>query len=187
MRCCPCCNKLFKGDKIFCSVKCSVVAHTTTKDTVIKEIKEFYTTNGRIPLKREKWNIYKAARKYFGTWNNAIIAAGFKPNPVMFANHQIAKDGHICDSLAEKIIDDYLFENKINHERKVPYPEGGYTADFKIGDKIIEFFGLAGEHQRYDELRRIKKKLAEKYSLKLVEIYPKDLNKRNFLNPLLNI
>ncbi len=36
----------------------------------------------RIPLKREMGGIYKPARKYFETWNNAISIAGFNPNPV---------------------------------------------------------------------------------------------------------
>lgn len=57
---------------------------------------------------------------------------------------------HFCDSIAEKLIDDYLFEKDINHTRNIPYPEGTYTADFKIGTKLIDFFGLAGEHKRYD-------------------------------------
>lgn len=107
--------------------------------------------------------------------------AGFKSNPVMFAEKQIAKDGHLCDSIAEKLIDDYLFEKGIIHEKNIPYPEGTYTADFKIGNKLIEYFGLAGEHKRYDELRAIKKKIAEKYKINLVEIYPKDLYPKNNL------
>ncbi|OGE30853.1 hypothetical protein A2631_04165 [Candidatus Daviesbacteria bacterium RIFCSPHIGHO2_01_FULL_44_29] len=52
-----------------------------------------------------------------------------------------------------------------------------YSADFRIGDKLIEFFGLAGEHTRYDELREIKLNLVKKYKLPLLEIYPKDLYK----------
>lgn len=130
---------------------------------------------GAFQLKREMYSIYKATRRYFGTWNNAIIAAGFEPNPVLFAKHHIANDGHICDSLAEKIIDDYLSERKIKHERSIPYPEGSYTADFKIGKKIVEYFGLAGEHKRYDELKEIKQRMVKRYKLKLIEIYPKDL------------
>ena len=77
----------------------------------------------------------------------------------MFANRQLANDGHMCDSLAEKIIDDFFFEKSISHERSTPYPEGEYTFDFKIGEKYIEYFGLAVEHKRYDELRAIKQEL----------------------------
>ncbi len=38
----------------------------------------------------------------------------------MFAHYQIAEDGHKCDSMAEKIIDDYLLQNNIKHERNIP-------------------------------------------------------------------
>lgn len=145
------------------------------KDYIISKIQDFVIKNGRIPVKREMWGIYKPARKFFGTWNNAIKTAGFNPNPVLFANHQVAKDGHMCDSLAEKIIDDYLYEKGIIHKRNAAYPKGIYTADFKIGNKLVEYFGLAGEHKRYDELRKIKQKIARIHRLNLIEIYPQDL------------
>lgn len=146
-----------------------------SKEYIIKSIQDFMHKNSRVPLKKEMNIMYKQARIIFGTWNNAIKAAGFNPNPVMFANHHKAKDGHICDSLAEKIIDDYLFKRGIAHQRNFPYPEGTYTADFKIGNKLIEYFGLSGEHKRYDELKTIKKKLIKKYGLNLIEIYPNNL------------
>jgi hypothetical protein len=34
----------------------------------------------------------------------------------------IAKDGHKCDSFAEKIIDDWLYSNNVEHQRNIPYP-----------------------------------------------------------------
>ncbi len=183
-KCAFCGNRMFKY-RTYCSVRCSAEAHSINKEEVIDRIIKFYNNNGRVPVKREMYGIYKAARKYFGTWNNAIEVAGFQPNPVLFANHQVANDGHICDSLAEKLIDDYLFEKSISHERSVSYPGGIYTADFKIGDKLIEYFGLAGEHKRYDELRIIKQRITKKLKLKLIEIYPKDLYPHNKLDSIL--
>ncbi|MDP2671937.1 MAG: hypothetical protein Q8O68_00315 [Candidatus Daviesbacteria bacterium] len=184
-KCCFCNNEFVKGKK-YCSVQCKSNALTISREKVIEIIKEFYKKYGRIPVKREMWGIYKPARKYFETWNNAIEAAGFDPNPVMFANHHLANDGHICDSLAEKLIDDYLFEKDISHERNIPYPEGTYTADFKIGNKLIEYFGLAGEHRRYDELRIIKQRIVKRLKLELIEIYPKDLYPTNKLDNILS-
>ncbi len=146
-----------------------------TKEYIIFGIQKFFSDHKRIPLKRELNRFYRPSRRHFGTWNNAIIAAGFKPNPVLFAEHHIAKDGHKCDSIAEMIIDDYFYKRQIKHERCCSYPEGTYTVDFKINNYFIEFFGLAGEHKRYDELRAIKQKLAIKHKLKLIEIYPNDL------------
>lgn len=184
---CNYCNFRLINDRKYCSAKCKSDALTISKEQVIERIQIFYKENRRIPVKREMWGIYKPARKYFGFWNNAIETAGFNPNPVMFANHQVANDGHICDSMAEKLIDDYLFGRDISHERSVFYPGGVYTADFKIGDKLIEYFGLAGEHKRYDELRIIKQKIAKRLKLKLIEIYPKDLYPAHNLKSLLKI
>jgi hypothetical protein len=93
-----------------------------TAESVIKSIREFYLQNGRIPLKYEMGALYAPARQHFGTWNNAIQAAGYDPNPVMFAKHYLAKDGHKCDSMAEKIVDYWLYARDIEHKIHVPYP-----------------------------------------------------------------
>lgn len=175
VRLCEYCKKrMFTYGRTYCSVKCRGKDQAITGEEIIDQIKTFFKEHGRIPLKRE-FNHYHVARYRFSNWNNAIKVAGFKPNPVLFAERQIAEDGHICDSIAEKTIDDYLYERKILHERNITYPEGTYTADFKIGDKLVEFFGLSGEHKRYDQLKRIKKRLVRKYNLYLIEIYPRDL------------
>ncbi len=146
-----------------------------TKEYVLEGIKSFYLQMGRVPVKRELNRFYLPARKFFRTWNKAIEEVGLKPNPVLFADHHLAKDGHKCDSLAEMIIDDYLSENNIKHLRCVPYTEGPYTADFKIGHVLVEYYGLAGEFEKYDNNKQIKKNLAVKYNLKVLEVYPKDL------------
>ena len=67
----------------------------------------FYKLNKRIPVKKEMYDAYGKARDVFGTWNKAIEIAGYEPNPVMFAKRCVARDGHQCDSLAEKIIDEW--------------------------------------------------------------------------------
>lgn len=178
---CAFCGKDFKSRKKYCSRPCKDKGSTIPAEELISKIKTFVKKNGRIPLKREMVN-YHATRSRFGSWNNAIKAAGFDPNPVMFANKHIAKDGHKCDSLAEKIIDDWLYAGKIAHERSIHYPgNDGLTSDFLLGDYWIEFFGLYGEHKRYDELREKKLKIAKKYRLKLIGIYPEDLFPKNRL------
>ena len=151
-----------------------------TKETVVGRIKHFVEKNKRLPVKREMNGLYRVSRKFYGNWNKAIEAAGFEPNPILFAKRQIANDGHQCDSLAEKKIDDYLFEHGITHERNYPYPEGDYTADFKIQDKYIEYFGLVG-HISYDKLVEIKKNIAANHEMDLIEIYPKNLYRRDGL------
>jgi len=110
IRICPTCSGKFTGFNKYCSSVC-IEKRLINKKTLIRLIRGFYDKHQRIPLKRE-FKHYRAARGRFGTWNKTIEAAGFKPNPVMFAKKWIAKDGHKCDSLAEKIIDDWLYREK---------------------------------------------------------------------------
>lgn len=184
---CATCGINFKSREKYCSTKCQYKGYEMPTERIITWIKNFHQTNGRIPLKREYIHA-KAARNRFETWNNAIKAAGFKPNPVMFASKHMAKDGHMCDSLAERIIDDWLSKNGLPHKRNIKYPGGErFTVDFKVNNLWVEFFGLSGEHKKYDQLKRRKLKLAQEYKLKVIEIYPKDLFPKNNLEKILNI
>ncbi len=171
---CPHCGNQFTGRRKYCSIKCIPKKSPVYKDIIISEIKHFYQQNDRIPLKMEFLHC-KAARSRFGTWNKAIKAAGFKPNPVKFAKKYTAKDGHLCDSLSEKIIDDWLLLRKIPHERNVRYPNPKFTADFKVKDFWIEFFGLHHELKSYDRLMKQKLKEIKENDLKLISIFPKDI------------
>lgn len=144
-------------------------------EEICEKIKEFYKINERIPFKME-FPHYNAARDRFGSWNKAITAAGLVPNPVKFANKYIAKDGHPCDSMAEKIIDDLLYEKDIAHERNIRYPENPkMTADFVTKTHWIEFFGLLGELREYDLLVKEKLRLVKKHKLPFMAVYKKDL------------
>lgn len=91
-----------------------------TKKYLLDKIRRFYFDYDRIPLKGE-FNMYREYQQRFGSWNKAIRLAGFKPNQVIFSNKFIAKDGHKCDSYAEKIIDDWLNKNNINHTKNFSY------------------------------------------------------------------
>ena len=77
------------------------------EERILAKIKEFYKKEKRIPFKKE-FSHYGAAQERFGSWNKAVESAGFKPNPVIFARKHKANDGHICDSFAEKIIEDWF-------------------------------------------------------------------------------
>lgn len=153
-----------------------------TKEDLLNKIKAFYFKKGRIPLKRE-FGDPKIYRKHFGTWNNAIRIAGFKPNPVIFSYKFKSEDGHVCDSFAEKIIDDWLNQHTIKHKRNFRYGDTKMTADFMIKPNIIvEFFGLAGVQKTYDEIIIKKRELCKNLGFKLIEIYPKDIIPKNHLS-----
>lgn len=146
-----------------------------SSEELIEKIKEFHVIHGRIPLKRD-FNSLRIYRQHFGSWNNAIRVAGFEPNPVLFSKRHVARDGHVCDSFTEKVIDDWLFENGFVHERNVPYGATKFTADFQLFDRhVIEFFGLARVQKAYDEIIITKRRLARNLGWNLIEIYPEDM------------
>ncbi len=154
------------------------------KKELLDKIISFYKEHKRIPLKRE-FNMYHEYQIRFGSWNNAIRAAGFQPNPVIFSYKFIGKDGHSCDSFTEKIIDDWLYDCNIEHMRKFKYANTKMTADFFIKPNImVEFFGLAGVQKKYDAIIIRKKELAKKLNFQLIEIYPDDIFKKNRLGEL---
>lgn len=172
---CKTCGRLFKSRKKYCSRACKEKDMVIPKQEILGYIRNFYLTNKRIPLKRENIH-YSAARSRFGTWNEAIKIAGFEPNPVLFSKKYIALDGHKCDSMSERIIDDWLSRRKIQHQRNVKYPGNyGFSVDFKVGNWWIEFFGLEGELKKYDQLKARKLSLIKKEKLKLIDIHPIDL------------
>lgn len=158
-----------------------------TKENLLEKIKDFHKRNGRMPLKRE-FNMHHEFKRHFKSWNSAIREAGFKPNPELFAHKFTAKDGHRCDSFTEKVIDDWLYRNKIPHQRNFPYQKTRMTADFLLpNNRIVEFFGLAGEQKVYDKIISRKRDLAKRLHLHLIEVYPKDIYPQNHLKRLLSI
>ena len=54
----------------------------------------------------------------------------------------IARDGHMCNSLAEKTIDDFLSMHGVPARREPLYPDQIHRGDFLVLDFMIEYFGL---------------------------------------------
>lgn len=157
-----------------------------SKSNLLEKILKFSEMNGRMPLKRE-FNLHYVYKKYFGSWNTAIRRAGFSPNPELFAHKFIAKDGHKCDSFTERLIDDWLFQKGITHQRSVRYGDTNFTADFLIRENVlVEFFGLAKvQRGGYDTNIARKRELAKKLKLRLLEIYPGDVYPKNRLSQII--
>jgi predicted nucleic acid-binding Zn ribbon protein len=186
----PACTKSIPNKNKYCSNKCQRQHQKPTRDQsrskVLKQLHIFAKTHERTPLKKELCSIYRPARDIFGTWNNAIKAAGLAPNPLLFAKRQVAKDGHMCDSMSEKIIDNWLYSKGVPHKINVPYPgQKKLTVDFLIDNIWIEFFGLSGQLHKYDELVDKKLSIAKQKKLLLVKLYPKHLFPQNKLDTVL--
>ena len=119
----------------------------------------------------------KRVKELFGSWLQALIDAGVLEDDLRRTSRGIqciAKDGHICLSLGEKTIDDFMFKNEIPHEKEPQYPEGKYRADFVVSGVFIEYFGLVGD-PIYDKKIKIKQQMCKRYDIKLISIYPSDL------------
>ncbi len=185
---CVNCKKIFKkgGRKNpkYCSIECQQEAKWYTPEEIIEIIRNTAQKLGRVPSRRELNNIGKPCRKFFGSWNNAVLAAGLTPNRShdnrMYKRSNIkALDGHLCDSVSESLIDNWLYKNNIRHRKNVRYPETNHKADWEIVSKsqkiFIEYFGLANDSPRYDRSVKQKKKLCRKHKIKLIAIYHWDL------------
>lgn len=175
---CIACGNLFYGKNEYCSLKC--VPRTPpryTMEILINKIQLFFREKGRVPYKREFNSQWQCYRRVFGSWNSAISAAGFSTNPARFSQKYFAKDGHKCDSLSEKIIDDWLSARKILHTRNVRYPgQSKFTVDFLVENKYwVEFFGLLGQLDTYSQLYKRKMLLAKKSNINIVSLFPADI------------
>lgn len=134
------------------------------------------------PKKLRMVNTYK---EEFGSWLAALIESGVldeDARPTSRGTMCLAEDGDVCLSMQEKVIDDWLHNNGIEHIKEPNYPNdpelnpnGRLRSDWKVGECFIEFFGLVGSED-YDLRINLKKELIEKHKLKLIELYPSDIN-----------
>lgn len=83
-------------------------------------------------------------------------------------------DGHTARSKDEQRIDDWLHARGIAHEREPKLK--GMRPDWRVGNVYIEYWGLASQ-QGYDARREEKLALYRKRRLRLVELFPEDLDR----------
>lgn len=173
---------------------------TLPKTAVLKYLKKLSTIIGRVPpqnfgegiadlrsvprdsrvallrLLQNKPTVW-CVKSHFRSWLNALIKAGVLEEGARKTSRgiqTIARDGHVCLSLGEKTIDEFLHKCSIRHIKEPGYPEGGYRADFKVGDVLIEYFGLAGNPD-YDKRIQEKTRICENHGITLIAVYAKDL------------
>lgn len=190
---CRYCSTRFKGRKLYCSSQCAGNGRRGySSEAALEIIKAFFKENNRVPSRREMSKISGFCYRAFGSWTDAIKQAGLTPNRShenrMYKRTMTkAKDGHLCDSVSEAIIDNWLTDNKIKHKRDFPYPNSKHKADWAINNKkFIEYFGLAQDSPRYDRSIKEKQELCRKYKISLVAIYPKNLYPVNNLDKKLH-
>ena len=128
----------------------------------------------------------KAINLHFGSWRNALskIDVG-QLNHIMSRKFVISKDGHLCDSIEESMVDDWLFDNDIKHIVHRQYPDSKMNMDFYLPDHniILEYAGLyfvdrLDNNKRRDTYRnklQSKEEIAEKIGAGFIIIKPNDL------------
>ena len=191
---CKNCGEKFKkwvvGNKKYCSRKCMGETRRRSPEELIEIIRKTAKKIKRVPTRRELRGINDSCTRIFGSWNKAILTAGFTPNRShddrMYKRvNAKAIDGHLCDSISEVLVDNWLYKNKISHEKNVPYPDTNHRADWEITstDKKIfaEYFGLVNDSPRYDLSIKQKELLCKNKGVSLIAIYPKDLYPKIYL------
>ncbi len=179
---------------------------TSTKEKIIPYLQELTEALQRVPPQdygegeqdflamttEERLCVFKViknrppkgqVKELFGYWLHALIEAGVLEDETRRTSRGtqcLAKDGHICFSIGEKTIDDFLYGHGIVHEKEPKYPESNYRADFQVGKVLIEYFGLAGD-PNYDAKISIKKEICRSHKIELIALYAADLVSANNL------
>ena len=115
-----------------------------------------------------------------GNFFSALVQSGILPEGsrrMTIGTMVLAEDGHLCLSMAEKEIDDFLYENGIKHNKEVNYPGTKFRTDWELLDNdnrvFVEYFGLMSNPD-YAKKAKLKCLLAKKHNINLIEIYPGD-------------
>ena len=150
---------------------------------LVAALQELARRIGRAPdSKLAEWlDGFPGPRVYaerFGSWFDALRAAELDSVHKRFR----ARDGHVCESAAERLVDDFLTGNGIQHEIHVRYaahpvlnPDRRYVADWQLDDgTLVEYFGVVNRPD-YDRRRAHKEALADALGIRLVSITPRAL------------
>jgi hypothetical protein len=119
-------------------------------------------------------------------WTRVLIATGVVKGSRVTARGTmaVASDGHLCRSLGELAIDDYLTNAGIGHDVEPPWPahdelnpHGRQRADWILTDgTYVEYAGLTGD-KAYDRKMASKVRMARDLGIPLLVVYPSDLNR----------
>lgn len=188
---CKVCAAPIRRNKIYCSSLCSAKDHSLTRESLLTKLRTLAEKLSRAPTRRECAQFSTAVR-IFGSWTKALTEAGLIPhrslNQRMYKRRECrSKDGHWCNSISELLIDNWLQERGIPHEKECLYPTGKYRTDWKIGEHtFIEYFGLANDSVRYNAVIEKKRQICRETGIDLIELYPKDIFPKINLNRFLH-
>jgi hypothetical protein len=117
------------------------------------------------------------------SWTDWLGKAGLLADGIRTSRGVIvtAKDGHLCRSLLERQIDDFFFDNGIEHEIEPFYPFDpdvnldGYRADWRLADgTFVEALGFTSNPVYMAKAER-KISLAARHQIPVVTVTEDDL------------
>jgi hypothetical protein len=123
-------------------------------------------------------------KAHFKSWSHLLNDADLLTAPISKGKggyKSIASDGHLCLSIPERTICEFLTKFKIDHEKEPNYPKimdnhlGDSRADWLIQDTYVEFAGMMGVKE-YELKMKKKVTFAKANGLKLIVITPKDVD-----------
>lgn len=128
---------------------------------------------GRFAIKRRRW-----------AWTRLLARAGLLGDGLRMARGTImeAQDGHLCLSMQEKAVDDFLYQHDIAHDREPLYPQDPELnpktlrrADWLLADgTLVEMWGLPDDPAYVAKMRE-KQLLADRFGINLVGLTLADI------------
>ena len=118
----------------------------------------------------------QTAKSTFGSWSHMLEESGLLEGAraPQGGYQSIGRDGHLCLSIGERLICEFLTKSHIKHTKEPHYPRdvilnpgGLLRADFKVADTFIEFAGRMSNPDYALNIER-KRKLARKYRINLM-------------------
>jgi hypothetical protein len=129
----------------------------------------------------------ETVKEIFGTWAHLLEQAGLLSQRQRGrGGHQsIATDGHLCLSMGERAVCEFLAKNNISHEKEPMYPldeklnpNGLLRGDFLIGTLIVEFAGMMGNPD-YAARMKNKEALAKSRNIPWLKLETSELDDLN--------
>lgn len=136
----------------------------------------------------------ETVKEMFGSWAHLLEEAGLLSQRQRGrGGHQsIASDGHLCLSMGERAVCEFLTKNNILHEREPMYPidekfnpNGLLRGDFLIDGLIIEFAGMMSNPD-YAARMKIKEKLANSRKIPWLKLETSKLDDLNEILAIIN-
>jgi len=160
-----------------------------TKQEIIEAIQKFYQINRRIPQAKDfisncNYPGYQTVITHFDSWNRAIEISGFKANyDNGFGTRIFAKDNHLYRSHYEVVFVNKMLYQQYKYKIESKYPNYNLYYDWYL-PKLDLYIELDGGCR--PEVMKRKIKINKRLGRKLLVVYPKDLDKYNSLEEMIN-